>query len=174
MALLVQAHLKLTPLPTTKPMILLHLKSDPPTRVPNPIVVTPPRSIAPSGTTLTPPQFSVAPSEARRQSAITVLPEGNAPPASPLSAGRTNYNDLFSADKKEQFKHFFNDQAVEDRRENAKAASSKSACDTFKKQDDLGEAGSQSNTGVSQNFKPGLVIGAGGSDSDKPIVHACN
>ena len=99
------------------------------------------------------------------------MPAEKTAPASPPQAGRPNYNDLFSANKKQQLKQFFTDQAAEDRRENAKPDHPKSTCDMFKKPDDLGEAGPRSNSGIPQNFKPALTFGVGGSD---PSAQACN
>ena len=126
-----------------------------------------PKPAAPPTMTLTPPRFSVAPPV----SPVTAAPTERSAPAAPPQAGRPSYNDLFSQEKKEQFKQFFADQAAEDRRENAKPDHPKSACELFKKPDDLGEAGPRSNTGIPQNFIPGLTVGTNGSDSS---VQACN
>ena len=130
-----------------------------------------PKPAAPPAIILSPPTFSVAPPQIGRPSPITVTPAEKTNPAPGFQAGRPNYNDLFSPEKKERLKQFFADQAAEDRRENARPDHPKSACDLFKKPDDLGEAGARSNTGIPQNFKPGLVMGLGGADSS---VQACN
>lgn len=126
-----------------------------------------PKTAAPPALTLTPPRFGVAPPS----SPTTAVPAERTAPAAASQAGRPNYNDLFSGQKKEQFKQFFAGQAAEDRRENAKPDHPKSACDLFRKPDDLGEAGPRSNTGIPQNFIPGLTVGAGGAE---PSVQACN
>lgn len=165
LALLLTDKLTLHKPADVKPMVVYRIPEGPP--APATARVPAPKSATPPVVTLSPPPFSVAPPS----SAITIMPSEKAAPAPAPQAGRPNYNDLFSAEKKQQLKQFFTDQAAEDQRENAKPDHHKSACDLFKKPDDLGEAGPRSNTGIPQNFKPGMVMSFGASD---PSVQACN
>lgn len=170
MILLFHEHLKGPNPETVVEFHWIDLKPEKLAPVSSKVVLPVPRSMAVPAVTLSPPQFTVLSPEAPRPSPITVVPSDRASPAQ----GRRDYNDLFSADKKEQFKRFFNEQAIVDRRENAKLGNSKSPCDVFKKPDDLGAAGDLPSNGVTKNFKPGFAIGTGGSDDDGVSVRPCN
>ena len=172
-ALLLHDYIRNPAVIPNRPMTLLFLRPEKPLR-PNPVAISIPRSAPPVSVNLPVPQITILPPEMHRPSPITVTPEERVVPTPPTRQGTPNYNDLFSADKKAQLKQFFDEQAVVDRRENAKAGKSKTGCDAFNKPDDLGEAGERSNTGIPKNFKPGLVIGVGGGKDDDVAVHACN
>jgi len=133
-----------------------------------------PKIAAPPAVTLPPPQVTISSPEASHTSPVTLPPNPNAPSPPSSSAGRRDYNDLFPAEKKEQLKRFFAEQAITDRRENARPGNRTSPCDIFKKPDDLGTAGEPPNTGVTKTFKPALVFGTGGSDEDGVSAQACN
>jgi hypothetical protein len=164
-------HLRATrPLaPPAPSMQVLMLKPERPVVVPQPI--TPTRSFTPPAASLTSPVFMVAP---REQRGITV-PEAPAPvtpgaaPAGPVKPG-----DLFSEEKKKEFKAFFKQQAIEDARENAKS-SGRDGCNVFRdKPGEQPKVDMQTNTGITRDFVPAFGVGTESSGDDNGHMHACN
>jgi hypothetical protein len=171
LALLFHLQAKKGSAPDTRPMQLLYLKPD---VAPAPKPVAPMKSLSPPSATLSAPPFSVAPSDARRSPAF----ETAAPPfpalGQPVPSAPKNPGDLFSDDKKEEFKRFFKQQASEDQRENAKAAGGKSTCDVFKKPGEENLPDLQASNGITKTFVPAFGIGTHTPDDGKSYMQACN
>jgi len=173
LALLLHLYAAKPPVLPSRPMVLVALKPDVTISAPKP--VEPARSVLPPAIGLTSPIFTVSPHETR---GIT-LPE-TPPVTAPgvaAPAGRKTPGDLFSDEKKAEFKRFFKQQAAEDRRENAKAPAGKSPCSAFRdKPGEQAQPDLQASNGITRNFVPAFGVGtaSGGSDDDKPSMQACN
>ncbi len=153
----------------SRPMQLIYLKPD---AAPAPKPVAPTKSLSPPSATLSLPPFSIAPSEVRRSPAFEPAAPTVPGVGSPAAATPKNPGDLFSDEKKEAFKRFFKQQAAEDRRENAKAASGTSACNIFKKPGEENLPDLQASNGITKNFVP--AFGGGTHDDGKSFIQACN
>jgi len=157
---------------TTAPsrsMLLLRLPAQPPSVAPaKPIA--PARDFQPPAATLALPAFSVSP---REQRGIT-LPELSGPAGGPSAPAQAAPGDLFSEEKKAEFKRFFKQQATEDARENAKAGASH-ACDIFRKPGEPKMPDVQTSpNGIAKTFIPGFSVGIQTSGDGKPLLSACD
>jgi hypothetical protein len=169
-ALLLQYRAVRLPAAPDRPMLLLKLKSETPALEVKP--VAPPRPITPPSSTLVSPVFTLSPAE-RRPLAV---PEPAAPaapgvgaPAAPPKPG-----DLFSDEKKAEFKRFFKQQAIEDARENAKAGG-RDGCEIFRdKPGELPKVDMQASNGITRDFVPAFGVGTQTSGDDKGHMQACN
>jgi len=167
LALIFHLHAAKPPVLPSRSMLLMSLKPDIPAAAPK--SVTPARSFAPPAVSLTAPLITVSPR------GITV-PE-TAPPVSGSAAAaseRKTSKDLFSDEKKEEFKRFFKEQAIEDRRENAKAASHRSGCDLFRKPGELNQPDEQTPNGIPRNFVPAFGVGIHAPEDGKVYMEPCN
>jgi hypothetical protein len=143
-----------------------------PVAVPKP--VAPSRAITPPVSTLTSPVFTVAPREPR---GIT-LPRAEVPTgagASPSAQAPVKPGELFSEEKKKQFKEFFKQQAAEDARENAKAGAGH-ACDLFRAQKDPKMPDMQTTpNGIAKTFIPAIGFStSGGEDGKGGALNSCD
>jgi len=157
--------------PPDRPLLLLKLKPDRPVQDAKPVAPT--RTIAPPSTVLISPVFTLSPSERRPVAIpepITPAAPGLSAPAAPPKPG-----DLFSDEKKAEFKRFFQQQAAEDRRENAKAASGERGCNVFRKPGDENKPDLESSNGITKSFVPAFGVGIHpGEDGDKVYATPCN
>ncbi len=157
--------------PPDRPLLLLKLKPDRPVREVTP--VTPTRTIAPPSAILTSPLFTLSPSErhpAAIPEPITPGAPGLSAPAAPPKPG-----DLFTDEKKEEFKRFFKQQAAEDRRENAKAASGGRGCNVFRKPGEENVPDLNASNGITKNFVPAFGVGVHpAEEGDKVYAAPCN
>ena len=175
LALLLHLQAKKEQMPAARPMQLLHLRPEtPPAPAPRP--VAPMRSLSPPAAALSLPPFVVAPSEVRRNPAFQPVTPPISGLGQPAPAAPGNPGDLFSDQKKEEFKRFFKQQAAEDRRENAKPAGGKSTCNVFRKPGEETMPDLQASNGITRNFVPAFGVGIDTpSDGNVPAsLQACN
>jgi hypothetical protein len=171
LALLFHMQAKKQPIPSSRPMQLLRL---PPEATPAPKPVSPIRSLSPPAAILSLPPFAVAPSETRRSPTLEpvaplVSGQGQPAPLTPKHPG-----DLYSDEKKEEFKRFFKQQAIEDQRENAKAGNSKATCNVFRKPGEEVLPDLKASNGITKNFVPAFGVGTHTPDDGKSYFQACN
>jgi len=167
LALLLHVQAAKQPVLPSRSMLLLSLKPAAPAAETK--AIAPTRGFAPPAVSLTSPLITVSPR------GITV-PEA-APPVSGSGAAvpeRKNSRDLFSDEKKEEFKRFFKEQAIEDRRENAKASSHRSGCDLFRKPGELNQPDEQTPDGIPRNFVPAFGVGIHAPEDGKVYMEPCN
>src|SRR5579859_355331 len=120
-ALALLLHLKAAKQPAlpSRSMLLMSLKPAAPAAEMK--AIAPTRSFAPPAVSLTSPLISVSPRGITVPETVPAISGSGAAPSE-----RKTSKDLFSDEKKEAFKRFFKEQAIEDRRENAKAAGHRS------------------------------------------------
>jgi len=167
LALLLHLRAAKQPALPSRSMLLMSLKPAAPAA--DTKAIAPTRSFAPPAVSLTSPLITVSPR------GITV-PE-TAPPVAGSGAAvpeRKTSKDLFSDEKKEEFKRFFKEQATEDRRENAKAAGHRSGCDLFRKPGELAQPDEQTSNGIPRNFIPAFGVGIHAPEDGKVYVEPCN
>ncbi len=156
----------------SRSLVLLSLHPDAPAPAPRPVAPT--RSFTPPAASLTAPIFTLAPREARG----IAVPETPAatPPGASAPVERKNPQDLFSDQKKEEFRRFFKQQAAEDRHENAKAAHATASCNVFRKPGEQDQPDLQAANGITRNFVPAFGIGLDtpGDGKVPASLQACN
>jgi hypothetical protein len=159
------------PLPASPAMLLL--TPAPPAQIqppPSSAAANPLRNLtAPTTITLPTPLFSIQPPSA---DAPKIAPNPNQA-AKPEAK---SMNDLFSPTQKGEFKQFFKNQAVEDARENAKAATVDHSCDDFMAPADRLASTATLSNGITKNFLPGFAVTKpfGGPGENEATRHSCN
>ncbi|GEM_PF-6978464 len=168
-ALALLLHLKAAKQPAlpSRSMLLMSLKPAAPAAEMK--AIAPTRSFAPPAVSLTSPLISVSPRGITVPETVPAISGSGAAPSE-----RKTSKDLFSDEKKEAFKRFFKEQAIEDRRENAKAAGHRSGCDLFRKPGELAQPDEQTSNGIPRNFVPAFGVGIHAPEDGKAYMEPCN